>query len=290
MNKHSEGLLSVHSAVLLFGGTALFSKLITLAAVDITFLRTLPAMAAILIYMKYSREALTLGAAKDYALALLLGFLLATHWVTYFHAMQISSVATGVIALYTYPVITVFLEPFFHAEKPQLKDIVSAIVVFFGVYLLVPDFSIASSQLQGALWGILSAFLFALRNIVQRRYFQRHSATTAQFYQMLIVFCLLMPFAGPTTAQVLPIQWLQLLLLGVVFTALPHTLFTHSLRYLRAKTVGLIACTQVVYATLFAAIFLLEIPDWTTIAGGILVICAAVYETARSKPAEPKST
>ena len=35
-------------------------------------------------------------------------------WVSYFYAMQVSSVAIGVVALYTYPVITVFLEPLFH--------------------------------------------------------------------------------------------------------------------------------------------------------------------------------
>jgi len=32
-----EGLLAVHAAVLIFGFTALFSKLITLPALDITF-------------------------------------------------------------------------------------------------------------------------------------------------------------------------------------------------------------------------------------------------------------
>ena len=280
MNKHLEGLASVHSAVLLFGITALFSKWIALSAIDITFLRTLPALAAIGIYIKYFKEPLRLKCAHDYWIAILLGFLLATHWVTYFHAMQVSSVATGVIALYTYPVITVFLEPFFHGERPRLKDVISALVVLFGVYLLVPDFSLDSSQVQGALWGILSAFLFAMRNIVQRRYFANYAARTTQFYQILMVSCLLLPFSIQSMPQVLPIQWLQLLILGVLFTALPHTLFTHSLRYLKAKTVSLIGCTQVVYATLFAALFLLEIPDWKTVIGGILVISTAAYESA----------
>lgn len=284
MNKHVEGLLSVHSAVLLFGVTALFSKWITLSAIDITFLRTLPALAAIVLYMKYYKEPLTLNSLRDYGTATLLGLLLATHWLTYFHSMQVSTVATGVISLYTYPVITVFLEPFFHGEKPQFKDIISAFIVLFGVYLLVPDFSLENSQVKGALWGILSAFLFALRNIIQRRYFSMYAARTTQFYQILMVCCLLLFFSAPTIPHVTKLQWFQIVILGIFFTALPHTLFTHSLRYLKAKTVSLIGCTQVVYATLFAAILLPEIPEWKTILGGVLVISAAVYETSISAP------
>jgi len=284
MNKQTQGLLSVHSAVLLFGITALFSKLIALPAIDITFLRTLPAIAAIAVFLFYTKDSFRLGNTIDYAKVIILGTLLATHWVTYFHAMQISSVATGVIALYTYPVITVLIEPFFYGEKPQFKDVISAIVVLFGVYLLVPEFSMEASQLRGALWGVLSALLFALRNIIQRRYFYMHSATTAQFYQILVVACLLLPFSASSINQVTLTQWSQLLLLGVFFTALPHTLFTHSLRYLKAKSVSLIGCIQVVYASLFAAIILSEIPEWKTIIGGILVISAAIYETLATHP------
>lgn len=284
MNKQTQGLLSVHSAVLLFGVTALFSKLIALSAIDITFLRTLPALLALGLYMLYLGEPLRLGSIKNYAIVVLLGCLLATHWITYFHAMQVSSVATGVISLYTYPVITVLVEPFFHREKPLFKDIISAIVVLYGVFLLVPEFSIDAKQLIGALWGVLSALLFALRNIIQRRYFHQHSAISAQFYQIIVVCLLLLPFSAAAMTQASSTQWLQLLLLGVLFTALPHTLFTHSLRYLKAKTVSLIGCIQVVYATLFAALILSEIPDWKTVLGGILVISAAIYETVASRP------
>ena len=279
MNKQLEGLMSVHSAVLLFGVTALFSKWITLSAIDITFLRTIPAIVAIALYMKFCKENFVLHTKQDYWIALLLAFLLSSHWITYFHAMQVSTVAIGVISLYTYPVITVFLEPFFHGEKPQIKDIVSAIGVLIGVYLLVPDFSLANNQAVGAFWGIVSALLFALRNIIQRRYFFQYSARTTQFYLILFIACLLLPFSGPTLFSISALQWIQLAILGVFFTALPHTLYTNSLRYLKAKTVGLIGCMQVVYATLFAALLLAELPNWKTVIGGLLVISGAAYES-----------
>ena len=279
MNSHREGLLSVHSSVLIFGLTALFSKLISLSAIEITFLRSIFAVLTIAIFIKFIKESLLLKHRKDYLIALLLGSLLCIHWVTYFHSMQISSIAIGIISLYTYPVITVFLEPLFHGEKPHVKDIISAIVVLFGIYLLVPELTIDNKTTQGVLWGVLSAFLFALRNIIQRRHFNAYPARHALLYQGAFVVLLLLPFSAKVIVEVNQQQWLLLILLGIFFTALPHTLFANSLLHLKAKTVGLIACMQVVYGTLFAALFLAELPDWKTVVGGVIVVSAAAYET-----------
>ena len=282
MKNYTEGLLSVHAAVLIFGLTALFSKLIALTSIEITLLRSVFAVIAIGIYIKYLNESLKLRNKRDYLIAMLLGFLLGIHWVTYFHAMQVSSIAIGIISLYTFPVITVFLEPFFHGERPHIKDILSAIVVLFGIYLLVPEFSIDNQTAIGVFWGVLSAFMFAMRNIIHGRYFKAYSARHALFYQTMAVIVLLTPFSVQVVPEVSQTQWLQLVVLGIFFTAVPHTLFANSLLHLKAKTVSLVACIQVVYGTIFAALFLTEIPVWSTIAGGLIVISAAVYETMTS--------
>ena len=276
---HKEGLLSVHASVLIFGLTALFAKFISLNALEITLLRSIFAALAIALYIIWLKESLLLNKSRDYFIALLLAVFLGSHWVTYFHAMQVSTVATGIIALYTYPVITVFIEPFFHGERPQPKDIFSALIVLLGIFLLVPEFTINNQTTQGVFWGVLSAFLFALRNIIHGRYFKHYPARHALFYQTFFIILLLVPFAGDAITTVSGFQWQQLILLGIVFTALPHTLFANSLLHLKAKTASLIACMQVVYGTAFAALFLSELPNWPTIAGGLLVISAAVYET-----------
>jgi len=246
---------------------------------EITLLRSLFAVLALWIVMRWQSEPLGLRTRRDYIIVLLLGVLLAGHWVTYFHAMQVSSIAVGVIALFTFPVMTVFLEPFFHGERPHLIDIFSALAVLFGIYLLVPEFNLDDITTQGVLWGTLSAFLFALRNIIQGRYFSTYPAKQALMYQILITIVVLIPFGSAVMPQVSPVQWGQLLLLGVIFTALPHTLFAFSLRHFKAKTASLVACLQVVYAMLFAAVVLGEWPVMTTIIGGFIVVSAATFET-----------
>jgi len=156
-----QGLWAIHSAVLLFSITALFSKLIELPAFDITPLRSIFATLVLLAYIRIRRQSLALNNLRHYALVILLGLLLAIHWVTYFHAMQVSTIAVGVIALYTYPVITVFLEPLFHGEKPGLMDIFSACAVLLGIYMMMPVFDWNNETTQGILWGVFSALLFA---------------------------------------------------------------------------------------------------------------------------------
>lgn len=278
-----EGLLSVHAAVLIFSFTALFSKLVSLPALDITFYRSIFACLAIVLYMAYKKQSYQLRTTRDYLMAALLGTLLAIHWVTYFHAMQVSTVAVGVIALYTFPVITVFLEPFFHGEKPHISDIICSLAVLFGIYLIVPEFSLDNTTMVGVLFGVLSALMMALRNIMQRRYFSGYKASQALFYQTLVVAFVLIMFLGAEVSDVENKQWWLLVLLGIVFTALPHTLFANSLLHLKAKTVSLIACIQVVYAAIFAALILGEWLTWNVAAGGLIVLSAAMYESMPKK-------
>lgn len=279
MTSAYKGLLAVHTAVLIFGLTALFSKLISLTALEITLLRSIFAVFFLTAIFFWKGQSLRLANIKDYGIVFLIGALLAIHWVTYFHAMQVSSIAVGVIALFTFPIMTVFLEPLFHGGRPQIKDIISGLMVIFGIYLLVPELSLSNQTTQGLLWGILSALLFTLRNLIQRYHFKNYSARHSLFYQTLATFIVLLPFSFEVVPEVTNFQWGQLLILGLFFTALPHTLFAFSLLNLKAKTVSLVACVQVVYAMVFAALILNEWPEMSTVIGGLIVVSTAMYES-----------
>ena len=149
----------------------------------------------------------------------------------------------------------------------------------------MPDFSLDNSTTLGVAAGIFSAFMLSLRNIMQRRFFSGYSASQALFYQSLVVALVLFVFIGSAMANISDRQWWLLILLGVVFTALPHTLFAHGLLHLKAKTASLIACVQVVYAAVFAALFLGEWLTPNVVLGGLIVVSAAMYESFSKKPA-----
>jgi drug/metabolite transporter (DMT)-like permease len=267
---------------MLLGGTALFSKLIPLSALDITFGRSLPAFLLLFAYVKLSGESLRLNSSRDYLIAAGLGAIMAVHWVTYFAAMQYSSVSVGIIALFTFPVITVLLEPFFEKTRIAWQDLTSALVVLVGIYMIVPDFSLSNEVTLGVSVGVFSAFLYAMRNLMHRRYFSHYSGAKAMAYQIAVICPCLIWFISDDMITMDINAALLLLLLGTVFTALPHALVAASLKHLRAKTFSLVACMQPFYGVVFAIILLNEAPTWQTLVGGILVISAAVYETVNT--------
>ena len=283
MNSQQQSLLFLHCSVLLFGGTALFSKLIGLPALDITVYRTGVAAIVLLILLSLQKRKITLENTKDYGIAILLGVVVGIHWVTYFAGMQMAGVTVGIIAFFTYPVITVFLEPLLTRSKikktPQIKDVLIATIVLFGIFLLIPEVTFGNQVTLGIATGGLSAFFFALRNILHKNYFSHYSGPHTMLYQTLVAFLMLVVFIEVPPLQVTNTEWLLILLVGIIFTAMPHALFASSLRHLSATTVSLISCLQPLYGGVLAFIFLNERVSILTIIGGILVMSAALFET-----------
>ncbi|OUR59604.1 EamA family transporter [Colwellia sp. 39_35_sub15_T18] len=283
MKAQQQSLLFLHSAVLLFGGTALFSKLIGLPALDITVYRTGVAAIVLFILLTMQKKKIKLASTKDYGIAVLLGVVVGIHWVTYFAGMQMAGVTIGIIAFFTYPVITVFLEPALNRSnsksRPQVKDIVIASIVLIGIFLLIPEINLGNQVTLGIVTGIISAFFFALRNILHKNYFSHYSGPHTMLYQTLVAFLMLGLFIEVPIAQVTNRDWSLILLVGIVFTAMPHALFASSLRHLSATTAGLISCLQPLYGSVLAFLLLSERANMLTIIGGTLVVSAALFET-----------
>ncbi|WP_076919905.1 DMT family transporter [Pseudoalteromonas sp. SK18] len=279
MQSQQQSLIYLHIAVLLFGGTALFAKLIGLNALDITAYRAAIAGVAICVLLTLQKKPIKLRRAKDYVIAILLGIAVGIHWVTYFAGMQLAGITVGMLAFFTYPVITVFLEPLFNKSKPKTKDIISAVVVITGIYLLIPNVNLGDDITLGVVTGVVSALFFAIRNITHKRYFSEYGGPQTMFYQTLVASLMLCAFIEVSITQINDADLILLLIAGVVFTAMPHSLFAASLKNLSAATAGLISCLQPLYGTILAIIILHERPSVITLIGGALIVSAACFET-----------
>ncbi|GAA0858711.1 DMT family transporter [Aliiglaciecola litoralis] len=283
MHPVKRSLWSLHLTVALLGATALMSKIIPLSAIDITFGRSIIACIVLVIVVKLSGESMRLRSTKDYLIALALGVLMSAHWVTYFAAMQYSSVSVGMVALFTFPVIAVLLEPFFEGIRLVWQDLASALVVFIGIILIVPEVSLENEVTLGILIGVFSAVLYALRNLCHRKYFSHYGGAHAMAYQTLIIFVSLLFFVSDNLLTATSDTYMWLIVLGIFLTALPHALIATSLKHLRVKTFALVACMQPFYGVILAIVILDESPNWQTFLGGILVISAAIYETVNAQ-------
>ncbi|WP_338365720.1 DMT family transporter [uncultured Pseudoalteromonas sp.] len=279
MQSQQQSLIYLHIAVLLFGGTALFAKLIGLNAIDITVYRTAIAGLALLALLHFQKKQIKLNKPKDYLIALFLGVTVGMHWVTYFAGMQMAGVTVGMLAFFSYPVITVFLEPLFYKSRPQLKDIISAAVVVLGIYLLVPSAHLGDDVTLGVILGVVSALFFSIRNITHKRFFSQYGGPQTMFYQTLVASVMLCAFIEVPVYEVTNHDLILIAVAGIIFTATPHSLFAASLKHLSAATAGLISCLQPLYGTLLAIVIIHERPTLLTFIGGALIVSAAFFET-----------
>lgn len=71
-------------------------------------------------------------------------------------------------------------------------------------------------------------------------------------------------------------------MLGVFGTAAAHTLFISGLKRVRVRTASIISTLEPVYGIALAALFLKESPAPRTLAGGALILTAALVITARA--------
>ncbi len=274
MQQKTKSLLEIHIAVLLFGLAGLFGKFIILPSALIVLGRVFFASIALGAVLRFSKQDIRLASKKDYFLLGLLGIILAIHWTTFFHSVQISTVAIGLLTFSTFPVFTTFIEPFVFKEKLKTKDIVIALVTLFGVALIIPTFELGNNVTQGAIWGTVSGFTFAILSILNRKYVKKYSSLTIAFYQDLVATIVLLPFLFFTNASFHLKDILLLILLGVVFTAVSHSLFIKGMTHIKAQLASIIASLEPVYGIIFAIFLLNEIPTARTIMGGVIILGA----------------
>jgi drug/metabolite transporter (DMT)-like permease len=275
-------LLQVHAAVLLFGLSGLFGKYIALPAPLITLGRVVFAAIALLIVLAALRARFVLAARRDYLLLPLTGAVLAAHWAAFFQSVQVSTVAIALISFATFPVFVTFLEPLVFPQALRTLDVALALLTLGGVALVVPSVQLADATTQGVLWGLLAASSFAVLSLFNRYFVRRYSSLLISFYQDATAVLVLLPFLlfyqQPLTMRDL----FLLVVLGVVFTALAHTLFIQGLRGVKTQTAGIISSLEPVYGIVFAALLLAEIPTPRTLLGGMLILSVVLYSSWRS--------
>ena len=211
------------------------------------------------------------------------GFFMALHWITYFYALQWSNVATGMLSLFTYPIITVFLEPFFMPVKLQRRHLLLGFMILVGIYLLVPVFNFENTSTQGLLLGLFSALAYSFRNLILKKYNAMGNGSIQMIYQLGVVILLLVPVVWIYPDVDISSQWPYLLILGAVTTALGHTLFLSSFSHFSMSTASIMSSIQPLFGVILGAVFLYEIPNLKSILGGVFILTTVILESRNAK-------
>ncbi len=282
MDRRGRSLFKIHVAVLLFGLTGLFGKSVDIPARYITLGRVFFATFSMGIYFLMRKKSVRLANRADYLVISLLGALLAFHWTAFYTSVQVSTVAIALLTFSAYPIFVTFLEPLMFRERLRKTDALFALVMFMGVLLIVPAFDIGNNLTVGLLWGMGGSVSFAVMSLLNRRFASRYDGSVVAFYEQGVAALVLLPMLLFYRPAVSAKDWGLLVLLGVLFTGVAHSLFIGGMKDVRAQTAGIIASLETVYGIISAALLFGEVPSLRELTGGAIILGTAVCSTLRS--------
>ena len=210
------------------------------------------------------------------------GLLLGGHWICYFFALQYSTVAIGMLSLFTYPAFTAILEPIILKTRFRASHVLLGTLAMLGIYFLAPNFDLQDNYTKGIVLGLISSILYSLRNIFLKHKVERYPGSTLMFYQLMVVTVLTWPVLLVWDTSGITGQWIPTLALALVTTAIGHTLFVMSFKHFSVSTASIISSSQPIYGIIMGILFLNEIPGLNTIIGGTLIITTVIVESVRS--------
>ena len=270
-----QALIALHIGALCFGLSGIFGKLALAAPLVIVCGRALFAVLALapLAWRQGSRA--RPGALRILALCGA-GLLLGGHWWSFFVAIKISGVAVATLGFASFPAFTVLLEALLFGERIQRAEWLVVALVCCGLLLVTPTFSLEASTSQGLLWAVLSGLLFAALSVSNRATTPGVAPAQAAFWQSLAILLVSLPMAAPLLLEMRAVDWLWLALLGVLCTALAHSLFVASLSVLNARTASVVFALEPVYGILLAWWLFQEQPGLRMLFGAGLIILATL--------------
>lgn len=255
-NVNLKNQIHLHLIVFIWGFTAILGQLITLKALPLVFTRIALAVTVILGYLLIRKKNLALS-PKDIIRFFLFGFIIAIHWLTFFHAIKISNISITLACISTGAFFTSILEPIFYKRKLILYEVLLGCLVVVGLILI---FQFETQYKMGIIVALTSAFLSACFSLINGKLANSYDSVVISFYELLgglfILACFLFFQDGFTLENFnfQPYDYLWLGILGSICTAYPFIATIDIMKYLTPYTVMLTINLEPIYGILLAVI------------------------------------
>jgi len=208
-----------------------------------------------------------------------LGVMQGAHWLLFFEAVKLGSVALAVLTFYTAPLVLAVLAPALLPERLSPVALAALGPGAAGIVLIALDGGDRGDIVSG--WalaaGLGSAVTYAVLVILSKRLLLgRAEPLTVAFWDCFVGAVAVAP-ALLLAGRALPgsgREWGAVLLLGVVFTGLSTLAYTALLRHVTAQAAGILTFLEPVAAVLLAWALLDERVGAATLVGGALVVLA----------------
>ncbi len=200
----------------------------------------------------------------------------------YFCAIDLSSVPTAVMLMYTAPVLVMFFSVLFLHEKLSAQKIFAVIFMLVGCAFVSGVIGGLEFNIWGILLGLGAGVSYAAYNIITKVSMEHsYDPLSMVLYGFLTVGVVSLFVSKPWeiveyTAKAPLIILPAFVGLGLITMALPYFLYTLGIRALPAGTASALGIVEPMSATLFSIVIFNEPYDIFSIFGIILILLAVV--------------
>jgi drug/metabolite transporter (DMT)-like permease len=266
----------LHLIVLIFGLTGVLGKLITVNSSLLVWYRLAIALLGILIYFVITKFSLKIT-KKQLVKTLLVGVIIAAHWVTFFEAIKQSNVSVALVCFSSSTLFTSLIEPFYFKRKIKVYELIFGIIIILGLYFI---FSFEFKYLIGMIISVISAALASWFTVLNGVLIKETNAKTISFYELLGAFIVVSIYLLFTTKAdlsqlIIPIEDVKwLIILGTVCTAFAFIVSVEVMKKISPYTVTMSVNLEPIYSIILAILIWpeSEIMSYGFYMGTIIVI------------------
>jgi len=205
---------------------------------------------------------------------LILGPLLAIHWVTMFESIELNSVTVGIGSVFSYPIFVLIIERI-RGKTLSIKQVLIIIFGFLGLMILLDVKYIDS--LTGVFYGILSAISLALIITIGEKYSTELGGLKVAFIQLLVAGVCLFYFT------IEGYQWMisnifVSLFLGVFLTAIGLSTYWYVVKIIKPLSVSTITYLEPTTGVILGVLILNENIRLNQVVGFLIILFVGILQ------------
>jgi len=246
----------LHITVLIFGLTGVLGKLITVGSYLLVWHRVGIALVGIALYFLFSKHSFKID-RKNLNKTLLIGLIIALHWVTFFEAIKQSNVSIALICFSTGTLFTSLLEPIYFKRKIKPYEVIFGCLIIAGLSFI---FSFEIKYKIGIALSIFSAFLSSWFTVLNGMMIKKVNSKTLSFYELVGAFLVVTVFLlvyneFDITQFKIPVEDIKwLIVLGLLCTAFAFIVSVDVMKKISPYTVVMSVNLEPIYSVIIALI------------------------------------
>ena len=279
----NKNLLLLHFIVLIWGWSPILGKLINMQGVvayQLVWFRMLITVITIASYVLLTKQNIK-QPKKDIFQLVGIGAIIAFHWFSFYHAINVSNVSVTLVAFASGTLFTSIIEPIFYKRKIIRYEIAFGMVIIGAIVLI---FEIETQYTLGIIFGMLAAVTSSFFTVFNGLLVRRIPSSIIAFYELgggFLALTIYLFFSGEFNVDFFNITtgaWAWLGVLSVLGTAFPFIASVNLMKKISPYTITLTVNLETIYGIIIA--YILWKKDEAMTPGfylGTLIILATIF-------------